>query len=474
MTTDVAPIPQTTSTGSNGTNPREEMPSPGTIKSLLGSWEQRASASSDGGMSDVMRLAVSPRGATSIKPKVMPPMATTAVNPQAIDARKSTRQSMEDLAVFASPREIKKKFIAPSNRGGGGGGGGSGSNFPKKTADEVTPSPAKMVALENAESTTLTPTFVKATQKVSVYPPTTPPPPLPSKTGAIKDMPNIGSIRDRMKAFEQKTQANNGPTAPWMSQGLRGKRGSVLDKFTPKPAAKPNVLSQRKPHETERGGGGGGDQVDKERDDLPKVDLLWQETPEEDEKNSTPDTVEEVSGMIDTQKTKKEPVEEHDEEDDTPTFTVEDVKASIATATDDDDHEIADSTIVDETEEGGNHKDGKIDRDTLVLEEIRKMIRDTEDNEIEDEMDEEVKECLEKAALQSPAYTRRWYDALTDSWIHCPSLATIIMDFSLIEAAEALYGEELPMLYTVSLRAVAAEVMQYEEELPEYVYRLAS
>jgi hypothetical protein len=48
------------------------------------------------------------------------------------------------------------------------------------------------------------------------------------------------------------------------------------------------------------------------------------------------------------------------------------------------------------------------------------------------------------------------------------------MDFSLIEIAEELCKEELPMLYTVSLWAVAAEIAQDEEEeiSGDYVLKL--
>jgi hypothetical protein len=48
------------------------------------------------------------------------------------------------------------------------------------------------------------------------------------------------------------------------------------------------------------------------------------------------------------------------------------------------------------------------------------------------------------------------------------------MDFSLIEITEELCGEELPMLYIVSLRAVAAAIAQDEEEgiTGEYVLKL--
>jgi hypothetical protein len=103
------------------------------------------------------------------------------------------------------------------------------------------------------------------------------------------------------------------------------------------------------------------------------------------------------------------------------------------------------------------------------------MIRDTKDYAIEDDMDEEVTKCLREAALKSQAYTRHWYDAVTDSFLHIPILAGPIMDFSLTETAEELCEEELPMLYTMYLRAVAAEITQDEEEgiAGEYVLKLA-
>jgi hypothetical protein len=105
------------------------------------------------------------------------------------------------------------------------------------------------------------------------------------------------------------------------------------------------------------------------------------------------------------------------------------------------------------------------------------MIRGPEDYEIEDDMDEEeVAECLREAALKSQAYTRHWYDAVTDSFLHIPTLAGPIMDFRLIEIPEELCEEqELSMLYTVFLRAGAAEIEQDEEEgiAGEYVLKLA-
>jgi hypothetical protein len=114
----------------------------------------------------------------------------------------------------------------------------------------------------------------------------------------------------------------------------------------------------------------------------------------------------------------------------------------------------------------------KLNPDDIVLQELNDMIRTAEDYEIEDDMDMEVVKCLRRAALQSAAYTKHWYDAVSDSFWHIPTLAGVLMDFSLIELAEDWYEEELPMLYTVSLRAIAVEISQGEEEVPEYVLKL--
>ncbi len=349
------------------------------------------------GVPDVTRLAMSPR--TVIKKKVP------------TDKKKSTKQTMEDLAVFVSPREIQKKFVvAPKNR-------------IELSLSEIT-DPDLSASIPVIEDQTASSRLL-----------TTTPPEVIHSAPAVEQVPKIGSIRDRMKIFERNDDSGN--QAPWMSSQYRGKRGTALDTFTPKRDAKDIVHSKRK----------------QDNEDLPLVSL-YQQADETNNINVEPENT----------------ILAHEEE-----LKIEEPAASPA---DDEDKETmsrseseSESTPVSPK---NNKLIAKIDRDTLVLTEIRKMIKDTEDNEIEDDMDDQVKECLEQAALQSPAYNRRWYDALTDSWIHCPSLATIIMDFTLIEAAEVLYGDELPMVYTVSLRSVAAEVMSGEDELPEYVYRLAS
>jgi hypothetical protein len=455
-------------------------PPPGNIKNLLSSWEKRASFSAGAPAPDVARLAVSPRGV--YKKKVSPKPQTIQPDGSSVE-HKSTRQTMEDLSIFVSPREIKKKLVVAPKQSSASSSSSSSSS---ETRNKETQATDKVV----------TPTTKKATLKNFPSP--------PQQEAAVassthtKEMPMVGgSIRDRMKAFERKHDAEHTDAgqAPWMqSQGLRGKRGSTLGKFTPKPTAKANVLSRRKEKKE-----------DAEQNEPPKNNLLRQDTEEEKKASTAPS------------KDQNEEPRGHDEEvaasaemsaakligeEDISSLPVTDKGPTEeqVSITEPSDQEKMASSIPSEgsaqhpqneyrTEESApaanlveeeafplvvTTEKVRIDRDTLVLEEIRKMIRDTEDNEIEDDMDEEVKEVLEKAALESPAYTKRWYDAIADSWIHCPSLATLISDYSLLEAAEELYGEELPMLYTVSLRAVASEVMTGEEELPEYVYRLAS
>jgi hypothetical protein len=58
---------------------------------------------------------------------------------------------------------------------------------------------------------------------------------------------------------------------------------------------------------------------------------------------------------------------------------------------------------------------------------------------------------------------------------HFPTLVGPIMDFSLLEITKELCKEELPMLYTVTLRAVSAEIAQDEEEgiAGKYALKLA-
>lgn len=358
---------------------REIAPTSRSVRDLMGAWEKRSSLASNTGNSNV--------------------------GPKAI---KSTKKQLEDLAVFASPRVIKKKFTSPHNTK-------DAPHVPPSSPP--TPTPPQPTTPKAATMTT--------TQTAAVVPsplddpPLTPKPDEPHHHTGNTAAPPVSSIREKMKAFERHQTDHSSP-APWMTQLQRGKRGSVLDSFTPNQTSKPSLKNKTADSDT------------------PMAALPSLEPPEEEEED---------------QEKEKEPIEE----------------ASAS----------PDSTPKEEAEEEAETQSapaqsGKIDRDTLVLTEIQKMILDVEEQEIEDEMEEEVKSCLVKAALQSEAYKRRWYDVMGDSWIHCPSLATLIMDFTVIELAEEIYEEELPMLYSVSLRAVAAEILKDEVELPEYVYRLAA
>lgn len=318
------------------------------VKDLLGAWEKRSSVA----------------------------FANDSSTAKGPGNQKSTKQHLEDLAVFASPRVIKKKLSAPSIKQI------PAANSPETPRPKVAPNTQEITLSNDEPASSKMPQTETAMNKPTQAPP-------------------VSDIREKMKAFERNLDGNLGP--PWMAQMQRGKRGSVLDRFTPS---------------------------------LSSTNYRREAT---ENMERVTEVVEESGGVTDG-------------------------ASNLSTSSD---HEA---------DEGGNDisQSQKINRDALVLDEIQKMIRDVEEQEIDDEMDEEVKSCLIKAALQSPAYKRRWYDVMTDSWIHCPSLATLIMDFSVIELAEELYEEELPMLYSVSIRAVAAEILKDEVELPEYVYRLAA
>jgi hypothetical protein len=128
------------------------------------------------------------------------------------------------------------------------------------------------------------------------------------------------------------------------------------------------------------------------------------------------------------------------------------------------------------TDEEEEELTGEENRDDRVLMEINRIIRAAEIDEIDDVMDEKVADCLRMAALKSPALTHKWYDVFSDVIICCPSVISLLMNFSLIELAEETYGRDLPMLYTTSIRSVAAlsAAEEKDDDLPEYVYRLAS
>jgi hypothetical protein len=335
--------------------------------------------------------------------------------------------------MFASPRVIQKKLNVSKKKNEVS----TTSRSTKREDPAVKKEKEKQtVILKKVELLLQTSTKLDPIESKKKVPAPPPPPacaeqaqqaptgtPPPDLLGGL-EKPKIGSIKDRRSFFESSNSKVN--TIPsWMPPGrVQGKRSSVLDRFTPKQPPRESITERVVvvvPAVASRS--------------IPNLNLLL----EDDDERET-----------------EKPKAKEERETSTTTTTTTSVVPKPSPKLE------------------MRKKPAKLDRDKLVLAEINKMMKDAEDEEIEGDMDDEVKECLREAALKSPAYTKRWYDALTDNFIHCPSLATIIMDFSLIELAEKFYGEELPMLYTVSLRAIACQVSQTEEDVPEYVYRLAS
>lgn len=353
-------------------------------KDLFKEWEQRATRA--GCAADVARLGASPgiasKKAATIRhyPNNTPgsshnPMVSTG-------RRRSTRQTIEDLAVFASPRVVNKKLTVAPRQPTTGQQVTAGMDTPMNSNGVPTPSQS---TTEGAE------------HRISVG------------NRASGHIP-ISSIRDRIKAFERSSD----DVAPWMVTHSQGGHPSVLGKMDTK--QQPFLLQSRHNLQPTKFSSPTRQNVATSPENDKAAVVMTEES-------FPPPLLTEIDDDVNVEKKKVTP--------------------------------------------------SSIDRDSIIKNEMEQMIQKAEDEEIEDDMDETVKNCLMQAALQSPAYSKRWYDAYSDTWIHCPTLSSIIMDFSLIELAETLYGEELPMLYSVALRAVAAELLQNEPDIPEYVYRLA-
>lgn len=426
------------------------------VKDLRGAWESKTRASTGSAL-------YSPYHAGN------PTKKLTINNSEEENATKSTRQTIEDLAVFTSPRLVQRALDVKSKEGPlpshpSTGGGIQASNASLTRTGEM------IHGSEDKGATTS----------------------IAARMGAVEQ--RKVTIRDRAKLFDSRKGDGEKeppprvhgkrtsvldkfyPPAPPGSapQRMHGKRTSVLDRFTPATTTKtyetnkqPSLPSppfkQKAPATMLQADAGAtttslpfGKKLQPvvlppikhiDEQSKPKADIFGR------------NSLKPVTRPRPSQVSSPPPLQSEQ-------VVVESSPQPTA--------ESRAATPSKSQQRRLSHMSSKIDRKAIVLQEIDHMIRQAEANEIEDEMDEECKEVLRQAAVKSDAYTKRWYDVFTDSFIHCPSLATTLIDYSLLEIAEELYGEELPMLYTVSLRAIAVEIADSEEEIPEYVFNMAS
>jgi hypothetical protein len=452
------------------------------VKDLRGAWESKTPQT----RASIGNALYSPPYASKLKKKV----TINSASAEEKNATKSTRQTIEDLAVFASPRLVQKKLdiksktaslpIAPSK------GDKQASKGPQvRTAVAAKFSKHEIVHGSDGKGTT---TSVAA------------------RMGAFEQ--RKVTIRDRAKLFNASNKGEGGPP-PMRVHGKRtsvldkfyppappggatprvhGKRTSVLDRFTPAaekktyetnkqlsvpapPFKQKTPVNSTKPAKLDAVAISPPFVVKKQQ----QQSLLVPHPPTTSKKVTDAEPKPKKADIFGRNSlkpvTRPRPSQVTPPPSPTRHFVPETKPSPLPTPSEPAPSPLPVSPAA--AAEPENKKSSKIDRKTIVMQEIDQIIREAEEKEIEDEMDEEVIEVLREAAVMSAAYTKRWYDVFTDSFIHCPSLATTLIDYSLLEIAEELYGEELPMLYTVSLRSIACEIADSEEEIPEYVFNMA-
>ena len=118
-------------------------------------------------------------------------------------------------------------------------------------------------------------------------------------------------------------------------------------------------------------------------------------------------------------------------------------------------------------------------RKDMINEELNKIIKDTEEAELDDEMEMELVDALKQAAMKI-CYLKKYYDVFKDEFIYFPSVASKILDSSLLEEAEKYYydeDDELPVLESAGLKEVvgkAAAAADDEDDVDnEYMEKLA-
>jgi hypothetical protein len=116
-------------------------------------------------------------------------------------------------------------------------------------------------------------------------------------------------------------------------------------------------------------------------------------------------------------------------------------------------------------------------RKKMIEEELAKIVKDAEDNELEEELEPEALEVLQKAA-HIICYVKKYYDVINDKVIFFPSVTKCFMNYSLIEEAEKYYydeDDEFPCLYSGALRQTATESMCAEDvdQDDDYMFKLA-
>jgi hypothetical protein len=116
-------------------------------------------------------------------------------------------------------------------------------------------------------------------------------------------------------------------------------------------------------------------------------------------------------------------------------------------------------------------------REEMILEQLAAIIHETEETDIVGTIEEEAVRALKIGAVKL-ALVKKYFDVILDVVVYFPSVARIILNYSLLEEAERHYCEgesDLPAEYTSGLRAAAARAIEKGDvdETDEYVINMA-
>ena len=115
-------------------------------------------------------------------------------------------------------------------------------------------------------------------------------------------------------------------------------------------------------------------------------------------------------------------------------------------------------------EESFSALDEPFDRKKMIEKEVNRLVKQADENELEEPFDEDSIEALKKGALKI-CYVKRYYDVMKDEFINFPSVIQTIVDYRLIEEAEKFYfreEDEYPQDLSIGIRSVATDCLVAE------------
>lgn len=101
-----------------------------------------------------------------------------------------------------------------------------------------------------------------------------------------------------------------------------------------------------------------------------------------------------------------------------------------------------------------------------IDEELDTLIKQAEEEEMEEPFEEEAIEAL-RIGAKAVAYKKKFYDVMRDEIVYFPSLVKSMLNYTIIEEAEKHYFEEddeFPLVYAAALRSIAAMKLAAEDE----------